>query len=102
LEKRKKKKGLGIWEDSRKILEEGEKWEFLRGSPVSGVSAIFGTAVMARRTGRRDRGVRRIPGVVADRGAGAVRDGRRPECRRCRRDSQHARRERETVTRVFE
>jgi hypothetical protein len=43
-----------------------------------------GTAVMARRTGRRDRGVRGIPGVVADRGAGATRDGRRPERRRCR------------------
>jgi hypothetical protein len=45
-----------------------------------------GTAVMARRTGRRDRGVRGIPGVVADRGAGAARDGW------CRRDSRHARR----------
>jgi hypothetical protein len=31
-------------------------------------------------------------GVVADRGAGAARDGRRPECRRCQRDSRHARR----------
>jgi hypothetical protein len=31
-------------------------------------------------------------GVVADRGAGATRDGRRPERRRCRRDSWHARR----------
>jgi hypothetical protein len=31
---------------------------------------IFGTAVMARRTGRRDRGVRRIPGTVADHGVG--------------------------------
>jgi hypothetical protein len=30
---------------------------------------IFGTAVMARRTGRRDRGVRGIPGTVADRAA---------------------------------
>jgi hypothetical protein len=36
---------------------------------------IFGTAVMARRTGRRDRGVRGIPSVVADRGAGVTRDG---------------------------
>jgi hypothetical protein len=36
--------------------------------------------------------VRGIPGVVADRGAGATRDGRRPERRRCRRDSRHARR----------
>jgi hypothetical protein len=52
----------------------------------------FGTAVMARRTGRRDRGVRGIPDVVADHGAGVARDGRRPERRRCRRDSRHARR----------
>jgi hypothetical protein len=34
-----------------------------------------GTAVMARRTGRRDRGVRGIPGTVADRGAGEARVG---------------------------
>jgi hypothetical protein len=31
--------------------------------------------VMARRTGRRDRGVRGIPGAVANRGAGAARVG---------------------------
>jgi hypothetical protein len=37
-----------------------------------------GTTVMARRTGRRDRGVRGIPGVVADHGAGAARDGDGP------------------------
>jgi hypothetical protein len=30
---------------------------------------------MARRTGRRDRGVREIPGTVADRGAGVARVG---------------------------
>jgi hypothetical protein len=36
---------------------------------------IFGTAVMARRTGRRDRGVRGIPGTVADRDAGVARVG---------------------------
>jgi hypothetical protein len=36
------------------------------------------TAVMARRTGRRDRGVRVIPGVVADRGAGTSRVGDGP------------------------
>jgi hypothetical protein len=57
---------------------------------------IFGTTVMARRTGRRDHGVRGIPGVVADRGAGAARDGRWPGCGRCRRDSWHARRRGET------
>jgi hypothetical protein len=56
---------------------------------------------MARRTGRRDRGVRGIPGVVADRGAGATRDGQRPERRRCRRNSRHARR-REGIERGFE
>jgi hypothetical protein len=47
----------------------------LRGFPISGVGVIFGTAVMARRTGRRDRGVRGIPGMVADRGAGKARVG---------------------------
>jgi hypothetical protein len=31
-------------------------------SRFPGVGVIFGTAVMARRTGRRDRGVRGIPG----------------------------------------
>jgi hypothetical protein len=61
-------------------------------SGFSGVGVIFGTAVMARWTGRRDRGVHGIPGVVADRGAGAARDERRPERRRCRVDSRHARR----------
>jgi hypothetical protein len=39
---------------------------------------IFGTAVMARRTGRRDCGVRGIPDAVADRGAGAARVGGGP------------------------
>jgi hypothetical protein len=34
---------------------------------------IFGTVVMARRTGRRDRGVRGIPDTVADRGVGKAR-----------------------------
>jgi hypothetical protein len=62
----------------------------LRGFPVSGVSVIFGTAVMARRTGRRDRGVRGILGAVADNGARAADDGRRPEFGWCRRDSRHA------------
>jgi hypothetical protein len=44
--------------------------------------------------------VRGIPGVVADRGARAARDGRRPERRRCRWDSRHARR-RERIDRGF-
>jgi hypothetical protein len=60
-------------------------------SGFSSVGVIFGTAVMARRTGRRDRGVCGIPGVVADRGVGVTCDGRRPERRRCRQDSRHAR-----------
>jgi hypothetical protein len=42
----------------------------LRGFRFPGVDVIFGTAVMARRTGRRDRGVHGIPGTVADRGVG--------------------------------
>jgi hypothetical protein len=69
--------------------EEGLLRIFL-GFSDTGVNS--GTAVMARRTGRRDRGVRGIPSVVADRGAGATRDGRWPGCGRCRRDSRHARR----------
>jgi hypothetical protein len=43
-----------------------------------GVRVIFGTAVMARRTGQRDRDVRGIPGAVADRSAGAARVGDGP------------------------
>jgi hypothetical protein len=47
---------------------------------LSDTGEISGTAVMARRTGRRDRGVRGIPGAVADSGAGVAGGGRRPEC----------------------
>jgi hypothetical protein len=47
---------------------------------------------MARRTGRRDLGVRGIPGTVADRGVGKVCGGCWPGCGRCQRDSRHARR----------
>jgi hypothetical protein len=54
---------------------------FARFSGFSGVGVIFGTAMMARRTGRRDRGVRGIPSVVADRGAGVTRDWRCPGIR---------------------
>jgi hypothetical protein len=73
---------------SREIRGRG----FAGFSGFSGIRVIFGMAVMARRIGQRNRGVRGIPGVVADRGAGATRNGRRPERRRCRRDSRHARR----------
>ena len=45
-------------------------WIFL-GFSDTGVNS--GTAVMARRTGRQDRGVRGIPGTVADRGVGKAR-----------------------------
>jgi hypothetical protein len=46
-------------------------------SGFSGVGVISGTTVMVRRAGRRDRGVRGIPGVVADTALGrhAVGDG---------------------------
>jgi hypothetical protein len=50
----------------------------LRGFPISVVGVIFGTAVMARRSGRRYRGVRGIPGTVADRGVGKGRVGAGP------------------------
>jgi hypothetical protein len=50
----------------------------VRGFPISGVGVIFGTAVMVRRIGRRDRGMRGIPGAVADRGAGVARVGAGP------------------------
>jgi hypothetical protein len=60
---------------SRK-LGEGFLWIF---PGFSDIGVNSGMAVMARRTGRWDHGVRGIPGVVADRGAGVTRDGRRPE-----------------------
>jgi hypothetical protein len=41
-------------------------------SGFSGAGVISGTAVMARRAGRRDRGKPGIPGEVADSGAVAV------------------------------
>jgi hypothetical protein len=46
-------------------------------SGFSGVSVIFGTVVMARRTGRRDCGMPGIPGEVANSGAGAAHGERR-------------------------
>jgi hypothetical protein len=52
----------------------------------SGVGAFSGTTVMARRTGRRDRGVRGIPGRWPTAALG------RRAWVRCRRDSRHARR----------
>jgi hypothetical protein len=56
----------------------------------SGVGAFSGTTVMARRTGRRDRGVRGIPGwwptAALGRRAWVLAEVR------CRRDSRHTRR----------
>jgi hypothetical protein len=77
----------GISREIRKGNEEefcGFFWVF------TDIGVNSGTTVMARLTGRRDRGVCGIPGVVADRGVGTARDGRWPGCRRCRRDSRHA------------
>jgi hypothetical protein len=92
---KKENKGRKIEKGFRKLgeflekLGEGVLRIFL-GFSDTGVNS--GTAVMARWTSRRDRGVRRIPCVVADSGARVTRDGQRPERRRCRRDSRHARR----------
>jgi hypothetical protein len=46
-------------------------------SGFSGVGVIFGTAMMARRADRRDRGKPGIPGKVADSGTWAARGERR-------------------------
>jgi hypothetical protein len=63
-----------VWRISREIRGN----VFAGFSGFSGVGVIFGTMVMARRTGRWDRGVREIPGVVADRGVGVARVGDGP------------------------
>jgi hypothetical protein len=68
-----------IWEKGRK--DSGGI------SGFSGAGAISGTAVVARRAVRRDRGWPGILGVMADRGV--VRDWR------CRRNTRHARRGKE-------
>jgi hypothetical protein len=85
---RKKFRKLGEFLGKIRRGEEGFLRIFL-GFPDTGIN--FGTAVMAKRIGRRDCGVRGIPGVVADRGAGAARDGRWPGCGRCQQDSRHER-----------
>jgi hypothetical protein len=65
---------------SREIRREGKKdfcelfWVF------SDTDVNSGTTVMARRTGRQNRGVRGIPNVVVDRSAGAALNGRWPGC----------------------
>jgi hypothetical protein len=62
--KRFRKLGKLLWKLGRKVLVGVFRFP--------GVGVIFGTVVMARRTGRRYRGVRGIPGTVADRGAGVA------------------------------
>jgi hypothetical protein len=62
IEKKRRKNRGGDFGKIRKIVREN--WEGFCGvSPgLSGVVVIFGSAMMARRTSRRDRGVRGIPG----------------------------------------
>jgi hypothetical protein len=105
--KRKRKIEKGRKKGFRKLGEilgklGGRRKGFLRGGSASGVSVIFGTVVMESRAGRQDHDVRGISGAVDDSSAGVAGGGRRPECRRCRQDSRHARRgwEREMVTGV--
>jgi hypothetical protein len=85
-EKEEKKKENRKKENQGREIEKGFRklGEFLE-KLGEGVLRIFlgfsdtgvnsGTAVMARWTVRRDRGVRGIPGTVADRGAGVARVG---------------------------
>jgi hypothetical protein len=63
-----KEKGLEI----RKIAREIRGKRFCGVFRIPGVGVIFGTAVMARWTGRRDRGMCGIPGAVANHGAGVA------------------------------
>jgi hypothetical protein len=91
-EKRKEKRFRKLGEILGKLEGRGKR-DFVGFSCFSGVSMIFGTAVMARQTGRLDRGMPGIFGEVADSGAGAARcEWRWPECGWCQRDSRHARR----------
>jgi hypothetical protein len=86
--RKKEKEFRKLGEIQGKLGERGKRLRIFLGFSDTGVNS--GTAVMARRTSRRDRGVRGIPGAVADSGAGAARDGRWPGCGRCRRYSRHA------------
>jgi hypothetical protein len=85
-EKKKRKRKIEKRKNQGREIEKGFRklGEFLE-KLGEGVLRIFlgfsdtgvnsGTAVMARRTGRRDSGVRGIPGTVADRSAGVARVG---------------------------
>jgi hypothetical protein len=100
--KKKRKENRGrVFRKSWKIVREFRRKVFAGFFRFPDVDAIFGVAVMARRTGRRDRGVRGIPGRWPT--AALVRRAWVLAWVRCRRDSRHARRgEREgrTVARV--
>jgi hypothetical protein len=84
--KKKRKRKIGKRKNQGREIEKGFRklGEFLE-KLGEGVLRIFlgfsdtgvnsGTVVMARRTGRQDRGVRGIPGMVADRDAGVARVG---------------------------
>jgi hypothetical protein len=86
-ERRNKERDFG---KIRKIVREN--WEGFCGvfPGFSGVGAFSGTAVMARWAGRRDRGVRGIPGRWPTAALGRRAWGLAEV--RCRRDSRHARR----------
>jgi hypothetical protein len=89
--KKEKKLGERFLENLGKLLRGFEEG-FLRDFPGFRVSTRFpGTAVMAKRTGRRDRGMRGIPGRWPTAALG--RPARVLAWVRCRRDSRHARRE---------
>jgi hypothetical protein len=90
IRKEKKENREGFSENLGKFLGRLGKG-FTGFFPGFRVSARFsGTAVMARRTGHRDRGVRRIPGRWPTAALG--RCAWVPAEVRCRRDSRHARR----------
>jgi hypothetical protein len=74
--KRKEKGFRKLGEILGKLGGRGER-DFVGFPGFSDTGVISETAVMARRIGRRDRGMRRIPGEVADSGAGVARGERR-------------------------
>jgi hypothetical protein len=69
-----KKKGFRVLGEFLGKFGGKEKRDFAEFSGF-GRPRDFGMAVMARRTGRRDRGVRGIPGAVADKGARVIGGG---------------------------
>jgi hypothetical protein len=74
--KRKEKGFRKLGEILGKLGGRGER-DFVGFPGFSDTGVISETAVMARRIGRRDRGMRGIPGEVADNGAGVARGERR-------------------------